>query len=896
MGYYYFISLVFLSSYARLGASDYPVDCIPDSYKHGNQIREICGLRNCIYSPNAPSGPICTFPQNYGYTIKSKVLNHNGWTLILQRNSSLKSLFGNDSNTLIAQFEFVSSYGIRIQLKDYDSKRFEVPISINPPKKSKDTARLFDLQFFESPVFSFQITRKSTKEIVLSTKNLSGLIFSDQFIQVPLSVSSKGHIYGLGENEQSSLLHDMNWQSWNGWARDSTPNGMGNMYGVFPLITVVEPQGQGSTLVILNSNGQEWTMAPQNKFIYKTIGGIIDMFLFMGPSPEESLQQFSGAFGRYYIPPYWSLGHHLCRFGYTNTESIKAAYDRTIAFKIPLDAQWADIDYMYQFLDFTFDPVNFKGLPDFVDYLHEEGKHFVPIMDPAIDFESKESDGTYKAYALGESMDVWVKRSNGLPMVGKVWPFGKVHFPDFFKENTSIWWEKCVKDFHQKIKIDGLWIDMNEPSNFVDGDIEEGCPKNQLNEPPYIPRNLQGLKLASKTICPDHTHSLNGELIPHYNLHSLYGLSEARSTIRAVRKVTKTRGFVLSRSTYLSSGRYSAKWLGDNTSLWKHLRESIIGIIQFNMFGIPHIGADICGFNGNTTPELCTRWYQVGAFYPFSRNHNTISAIEQDPGVFGHKFAYIIRLALKYRYNLLPYLYTLFYNHNTQGSTVVRAMWNVFPKDNTSRNIDQQFMWGNGLLIAPVVNEGATQKDVYLPKGSRWYDISYYLQQGLITEVPQKFIGKYIQIYAPLSIVPLFIRGGFIFPLQKDDMDTTKSRLNDFMLEVVLDEKLHAKGELFYDDGISEGTVEIQSYFLAKYTFSSNGTLASMILSNGYKGMSRLKMSLIGISGLKCKTINYIVLNNSTVIGSYVFKDGRLVIHDLNLSMDKEFTITLKEG
>ncbi|CAB4062684.1 Alpha-glucosidase [Lepeophtheirus salmonis] len=496
MGYYYFISLVFLSSYARLGASDYPVDCIPDSYKHGNQIREICGLRNCIYSPNAPSGPIALF------------------------------------------------------LKTMDTQ---------------------------------------------SRANFPGLL-------VDITSLLTGH-----------------------WA-----------------------------------------------IIYVALG-------------------------------------------YTNTESIKAAYDRTIAFKIPLDAQWADIDYMYQFLDFTFDPVNFKGLPDFVDYLHEEGKHFVPIMDPAIDFESKESDGTYKAYALGESMDVWVKRSNGLPM-----------------ENTSIWWEKCVKDFHQKIKIDGLWIDMNEPSNFVDGDIEEGCPKNQLNEPPYIPRNLQGLKLASKTICPDHTHSLNGELIPHYNLHSLYGLSEARSTIRAVRKVTKTRGFVLSRSTYLSSGRYSAKWLG--------------GQYKFvETFTRVQISVDSTGI-------------LLQNFAPDGIKLNKIQEYS------------VINLHILYVW--------------LSSSTVVRAMWNVFPKDNTSRNIDQQFMWGNGLLIAPVVNEGATQKDVYLPKGSRWYDISYYLQQGLITEVPQKFIGKYISdICSTQHCFFFFIRGGFIFPLQKDDMDTTKSRLNDFMLE-----------------------------------------------------------------------------------------------------------------
>ncbi|QQP39307.1 Sucraseisomaltase_ intestinallike [Caligus rogercresseyi] len=503
--------------------STVPVDCVPDSYILGIKTEEVCSQRGCIYNPHVPSGPFCTFPQNYGYKLASKT-----------RTKSIRQR--------LQLFDCSFHLPIRIhdsnQITD-NSERYEVPLKLDLPTKSSNK-HLYDVNFIDSPIFGFEIIRVSSQRVILSTRNMPGLIFSNQFIQLPLSLNEKVDMYGLGENEQASLRHDMSWKFWNGWARDSTPNGFGNLYGVFPLMTALEPEGTASTIVFLNSNAQEW----------------------------ESLAQYASTFGKYEIPPYWSLGHHLCRYGYKSTEAIRQAYRRTLKYNIPLDVQWADIDYMDRFMDFTIDPVHFKDLPDFVKEIHGDGKHFVPILDPGIDFESKGMDGgTYVPYELGQKMNVWVKRSDGSPMVGKVWPYGKVHFPDFFKRNTTIWWELCVKDFHSKMEIDGIWIDMNEPSNFADGDVDKGCAANALNNPPYLPRNLQGSKIAAKTICSDHTQVLDEKVVPHYDLHSLYGLSEARATIRALRLATKTRGFVLSRSTYLGSGRYTAKWLGDNKSL-----------------------------------------------------------------------------------------------------------------------------------------------------------------------------------------------------------------------------------------------------------------------------------------------------------------------------------------
>ncbi|XP_071742785.1 LOW QUALITY PROTEIN: sucrase-isomaltase, intestinal [Lepeophtheirus salmonis] len=864
-------------------SSNLPIDCVPDSYKLRYNLKELCASRNCLYK-EVPEGPYCTLPSNYGYKIKNKIETTNGWALSLERDDSLVSLFGKDSKTLVAHFEFKNDNSLRIKISDH-SPRYEVPIDLLDTVSDPQKELLYDVEFSDSELFSFRVIRKSSGEAILDTKNLPGLIFSDQFLQIPLGLAKGGDVYGLGENEQSTLKHDMNWKNWNGWARDATPNGNANLYGVFPFLTVVEPQGTASTLVILNSNAQEWVMAPDNTFIYRTTGGILDLHLFLGPTPEESLQQYAETFGKYYIPPYWSLGHHLCRYGYKNTGHITDAYERTVNSSIPIDVQWIDIDYMHRYLDFTVDDGNFKGLVEFVDRLHEEDKKFVVILDPGIDIENKYKNDTYDAYDSGNVMDVWVKRPDGTPVVGKVWPYGKVYFPDFCNDNTAEWWKICISQFHDLIKVDGLWIDMNEPANFGNGDIEQGCIANNVNTPPFVPPSLLGQSLSEKTICPDSVHNYKGFSLRHYDVHSLYGLFESKMTINAIREVTKTRGFVLTRSSFLSNGRYAAKWLGDNTSWWSHLRDSIIGIIQFNMFGIPHVGADICGFLENTTPELCIRWYQTGAFYPFARNHNSINTIDQDPGLFGVDAIDKIRTALRYRYNFLPFLYTLFYHHYMHGSTVVRAMWNNFPQDMVCRNLDQQFMWGSSLLIAPVTNEGDVTKDLYLPNNSRWYDVSNYLN----------CTGKMITIDAPIDKIPIYFRGGHIFPLQKDAMDTTKARKNPFTLEVALDINKEAHGDLFFDDGISQDTVENDNYFRAIYDMSSDGVLRSVVKHNNYYEMKELKLNSIGINGLHAVAIKNIILNDEINVSDFSYEEGRLFLTDLQLPMHKEFKLKIVE-
>ncbi|NXQ52281.1 SUIS protein, partial [Anthoscopus minutus] len=546
------------------------------------------------------------------------------------------------------------------------------------------------------------------------------------------------------------------------------------------------------------------TLSPNPSLTFRTIGGILDFYLFMGPTPESVVQQYTEAIGRPHMPAYWSLGFQLSRWGYGSLDVLKETVDRMKHYDIPYDVQHFDIDYMERRLDFTYDKVNFAGLPEFMKELKKNGKHNVVILDPFI--TKDEEPGTYRPYELGQEMGVWVNNSDGVTSaVGQAWPPGDSVFPDYTNPRTVEWWTQLCLEFKDVLDYDGIWIDMNEPSNFMRGQYP-GCADNEINNPPYTP-SISDRSLAEKTLCPDSKTYLGD----HYDTHSLFGWAQTEPTFNAVQQATGKRAFVLSRSTFIGSGKHGAHWLGDNFSQWKDLRRSIVGILEFNLFGIPYIGADICGFNYNTTYELCLRWMQLGSFYPFSRNHNAEGNSEQDPAVFGDDFAKISRATLRIRYSLLPYLYTLFYESHVHGGTVVRSLMHEFTSDQETHGIDTAFLWGPAFMIAPVLEEATRSVTVYFPE-AQWFD--YY------TVLPSAWKKNYATVSAPLNKIPLYIRGGYILPQQAPATTTTESRLNPFGLIIALDEQGQASGSLFWDDGDSIDTIEKENYFLAKYTFS----------------------------------------------------------------------------
>ncbi|XP_072776104.1 sucrase-isomaltase, intestinal-like [Taeniopygia guttata] len=849
------------------------IDCHPQP----GASREACEARGCVWcSAGASNAPWCFFPEDspYGYARSgSAQQTDKGWRVTLNKRQAL-SLFGNDISPIVLEVEFQTKDRLRFRLYDPNKQRFEVPLKIDGPGVTAEEAN-YEVEFSDDSS-RFRIKRKSTGTVLWDSP-LVDLFFSNQFLEITTTVPSTS-VYGFGEHEHPTFKHNMDFVTYGMYARDQPPTSFANLYGVHPFYMCVEPDSSAHGVLLLNANAQDVTLSPNPSLTFRTIGGILDFYLFMGPTPENVVQQYTEAIGRPHMPAYWSLGFQLSRYGYNSLDALKATVDRMKHYDIPYDVQHYDIDYMERHLDFTYDKVNFAGLPEFMKELKKNGKHNVVILDPFV--TKDEEPGTYRPYELGQEMGVWVNNSDGVtPALGQIWPPGYSVFPDFTNPRTVEWWTTLCLEFKDVLDYDGIWIDMNEPANFMRGQLP-GCADTEINNPPYTP-SITDRSLAEKTLCPDSKTYLGD----HYNTHSLFGWSQTEPTFNVVQQATGKRAFVLARSTFVGSGKHGGHWLGDNFSLWKDLHHSIIGILEFNLFGIPYVGADICGFNYNTTYELCLRWMQLGSFYPFSRNHNSIENIEQDPAVFGDTFAEISRDTLRIRYSLLPYLYTLFYESHVHGGTVVRSLMHEFTSDQETHGIDTAFLWGPAFMIAPVLEEATRSVSVYFPE-AQWFD--YYT--GL--EVPSAWKKTYTTVSAPLNKIPLYIRGGYILPQQAPATTTAESRLNPFGLIIALDEEGQASGSLFWDDGDSIDTIEKENYFLAKYTFS-NGSLKTEIVKNGYSGAETLKYNKITILGLKQRP-QAVSLNGRSLHGDAVSYEisGKLVLR-ISAPLTQELNVKL---
>jgi alpha-glucosidase len=317
-----------------------------------------------------------------------------------------------------------------------------------------------------------------------------------------------------------------------------------------------------------------------------------------------------------------------------------------------------------------------------------------------------------------------------------------------------------------------------------------------INWPPYAVNNFHG-DLAVHAISPNATHH-GGYL--QYDFHNLFGHQILNATYQALLKIHEgKRPFIIGRSTFTGSGQWAGHWGGDNEALWAYMYFSIPQALSFSLFGISMFGVDTCGFGGNTDFELCARWMQLSAFFPFYRNHNTLGAIPQEPYVWS-SVAEATRTAMRTRYALLPYMYTLMKLANFEARTVMRALAWEFPDEPWLAEADRQFMLGEALMVVPCLEQGATTVNGVFPgvgAGTRWYD--WYTQKEIKGVGP----GENVTIDAPLGHIPLYVRGGSVVPIQEPGMTTAESRLNPWGLIVALDEDQAAKGWLYIDDGES---------------------------------------------------------------------------------------------
>ena len=320
------------------------------------------------------------------------------------------------------------------------------------------------------------------------------------------------------------------------------------------------------------------------------------------------------------------------------------------------------------------------------------------------------------------------------------------------------------------------------------------------------------------------------------------------------------------------------------------MKQSLIGAIEFSLFGFTYSGPDTCGFFNEAEEEMCMRWMQLGSFFVYSRNHNGLANRRQDPAAWGSTFAKTVKRVLEQRYRMLPYLYTLLYRASKFGDSVTRSLFMNFPADPETWSIDEQMMWGDGLLISPVLEPGKTTVNAYFPD-ARWYN--YYTGTEIGTRKGTE------ELPAPWETINLHLKGGRIIPIQEPGVTTMDSRINGMGLIVSLDDEYEAEGELYWDEGDSIAPLETGKYTLTEFAFSNNQLRSEVKLSEiteeYHKNLGEsfpLRFTHMEVNGISGYVFGVIV--NGEVLDEELWRqnrNGRVELLQLDLPIGQQFDI-----
>jgi alpha-glucosidase len=495
--------------------------------------------------------------------------------------------------------------------------------------------------------------------------------------------------------------------------------------------------------------------ASNNRFAsFSADAGEMNYYFIAGNSVAEIIQRYSWLTGKMELPPLWSLGFQQCRYSYYPDKEVATLATNFRDKNIPADAIVLDIHYMDAYKIFSWHPQHFSDPDSLLKKLKSQGFEVVLMCDPGIKAEKG-----YGPYDDGLKGNVFIQYPDGENYTGQVWP-GWCHFPDFTKASTREWWQKWLATYSDK-GVQGYWNDMNEIATWG-----QMLPENLVF-------NFEGNQSTSR------------------RGRNVYGMMMARATYEGAKKnLNGKRPFNLTRSGFSGIQRYAAVWTGDNVSYDEHMMLGVRMVNSMGLSGIPFAGYDVGGFVGEASSKLFARWISIGALSPFFRGHTMINTRESEPWSYGEETEQISRNYIRFRYKLLPYIYSCFYEASQTGMPVQRSLAINYTQQAKiyQPTYQHQYLFGPYILVAPVESDKELTK-VFLPEG-QWY----YLFTGKLFEGNQE-----IAIECPPHKLPIFIKEGAILPMQ-EAVENTKIKTGVLNLHIYKG-KPDTTFNLYSDDG-----------------------------------------------------------------------------------------------
>ena len=751
------------------------------------------------------------------------------------------------------------------------------------------------------------------------------LIIFDQLL-------TTGYIYGFGERNYDFNLDIGRYTIWGNdttYTNRDRKDGGWNLMGHQPIGLHLTKYKKYLGLLFLNANCQDVVIdninsKKNNKYQnldinsfshilrHITIGGIINYYITLGDTPEESILGLHSIYGHPTLPPFWGLGWHQCRWGYKNTGQLREVRQNYLSNDIPLDALWTDIDMMDQKRNFILGR-SFSDVPDFIKYLHNNGQHFIPLVDYGI---PKKSYDPYYKMGLNSNAFLYSNFTKEF-LISDVWP-GQSVFPDFFINEGIELWKSGLNDYDKQLNFDGMWIDMNEPAMIGGhrGDLAEIVDSSQVTKDkniyldiPYLPgEGPLHTSLSHNTISVNAYSRKNdpkNNFYTMYNVKSLISKIQIKITNEYLNSVDK-RPFIVSRANTIGHGKYAFHWLGDNISTFEMLRWSISGIFNYNIFGVPFSGADICGFHHSSTDELCARWHILGSFYPFSRNHNVDTGLPQEPWEFNSRSRFedrndnnrpiegytlhAAKVGIKMRYSLMRYAYSQFMliSLGKKGAYFKPAFFE-FPEDDTLLNDmeiqNTHIMVGDSIYFIPCLNREQSNYKGYFPNANFNSIVDL---KNILTYNKDNNSGSYIILNGGMTTINAFLLGGKIIPFQNTAKVLNSKDLRSTPISLIInpDQNNLANGYVMFDNDDKDVIKDnnYMSIYLKYEDYTLNFNLENNLKEKKYYYEDNKIESIII---LRAKEFN--IANSVTISTNQKNIDNEIIYEEMSDSLKIKF-------